>query len=374
MDIHSLCKSGDLNNLRICCEKLKILSKNNDFLYKTNSYGELVLDVTVLSENFDCCKYLVETFNANPLKFNELGHSAFSYSLELSRHKFLKYFIENRKKFSPAFPIEDFLSKTPVNKSGMCSFSVVLESSHPDCGKTLIYLIESCKLTFQLRKCLFIEAIKISNILLIEYILNLENLRPEERKELLNLNFNPESNFAKKSLLSEAKTTPLIYAIEKKDRQLINFLLAEEDIDVNGPNMPINDTLPLHSAIKLNDIETVMLLLEKDAKKDKAIGGVLAIELALKIRADLLNNLESKNAKENLIIFELMATSSNDGHLQNNIGMCALDYAIKNKVTDAIQHFVGLKCDIFKRKNKLGKPPIDYADPEYAVFLKNNFL
>ncbi|RNA23136.1 poly(ADP-ribose) glycohydrolase ARH3-like [Brachionus plicatilis] len=372
MDIHSLCKSGDLKNLRFCCEKLKILAKNNDFLYKTNSYGELVLDVTVLSQNFECCKYLVETFNANPLKINELGHSAFSYSLELSRHKFLKYFIENRKNFSPAFPIEDFLTKTPVNKSGMCSFSVVLESSHPDCGKTLIYLIECCKLTFQLRKTLFIEAIKISNILLIEYILNIENLRPDERKELLNLNFNSDSNFAKRSLLSEAKTTPLIYAIEKEDRQLVNFLLAEDEIDVNGLNMPINDTSPLHSAIKLNDIETVMLLLEKDVKKEMAVGGVLPIEQVIKIRADLLNNLESKDAQENWIIFELLATSSSEGHLPNNIGMCALDYAVKSKVNDVVQHFVSLKCDIFKRKNKLGKAPIDYADTE--ILTKVGFL
>ena len=373
MDIHSLCKLGDLKNLRICCEKLKTLTKNNDFLYKTNSNGEFVLDVTVLNENFDCCKYLFETYDANPLKVNEVGQTAFSYSLEQGCIKFLKYFIEKRKNFSPAFPIEDFLTKVAVNKTGMCSFSVVLESSHPDCGKTLIYLIEICQLNFQLKKTLFIEVVKISNILLIEYILNFDSQKPEDRKELLNLNFNPESNFGKKSLLSEAKTTPLIYAIEKEDRQLINFLLAEDDIDVNGLNMPLNDTSPLHSAIKMNDIETVMLLLEKNVNKDMAVFGTFPIELVIKIRADLLNNIESKIAQENWIIFELLATTSNEGHLINKVGMCSLDYAVKNKVTDVIKHFVSLKCDIFKRKNKLGKAPIDYADKEYAKFLEDNF-
>lgn len=373
MDIHSICKLGDLKNLRICCEKLKTLTKNNDFLYKTNSNGEFILDVTVLNENFDCCKYLFETYDANPLKINELGQTAFSYSLEQGRIKFLKYFIEKRKNFSPAIPIEDFLTKTPVNKTGMCSFSVVLESSHPNSAKTLIYLIEICHLNFQLKKTLFIEVIKISNILLIEYILNIDSQRPEERKELLNLNFNPESNFGKKSLLSEAKTTPLIYAIEKEDRQLINFLLAEDDVDVNGVNMPLNDTSPLHSAIKINDIETVMLLLDRDVNKDMAVCGILPMEQVIKTRVELLNNTESKNAQENWMIFELLATVPNEGHLINKVGMCPLDYAVKNKVTDVIKHFVGLKCDIFKRKNKLGKAPIDYADKEYANFLEDNF-
>ncbi|CAF1049635.1 unnamed protein product [Brachionus calyciflorus] len=372
MDLHTLCKSGDLKSLRILCDKSKSISKNFDFIYKANTDGKFPLDITVLCDHFDCCKYLFETFDVDPLKINPNGESAFSYALQLSKNKFLKFFIENRKKYLPITPIEDFMTKIKVNKSEMCPLKIVMGSSHPDCGKTLIFLIENLKLTFMLRKTLFIEAVKISNIILIEYILNYNEIGQEEQKELLNLNFNPESDFSKKSLFAEAITTPLIFAIESKDHQLVNFLLSQSEVDVNAMNMPLNNTSPLISAIKLNDIETVMLLVEKDVKKDLPVNGILPMELVIKIRSQYISDLESNEAKENWIIFEMLATTPNDAHFINNKGMCAFDYAVKNKLTDVIQYFVSLKCDLFKRKNRFGKAPIDYADKEYDEFLRKN--
>jgi hypothetical protein len=92
MDIlYSSCKEGNLANLKLVCEKLKSIKRPNqtvsnsstnlDFLYKADEKGLLPLDLTVLYEQFECCKFLFETFNLNPLDFNQVGNSAFAYSI-----------------------------------------------------------------------------------------------------------------------------------------------------------------------------------------------------------------------------------------------------------------------------------------------------
>ncbi len=58
----------------------------------------------------------------------------------------------------------------------------------------------------------------------------------------------------KRSIVTDAETTPLIYAINKKDRQLINFLLYryDDEINVNLLNRPLVDTSPIVNFCLLN--------------------------------------------------------------------------------------------------------------------------
>jgi hypothetical protein len=101
------------------------------------------------------------------------------------------------------------------------------------------------KLTYSLRKSLFIGAVKVRNTSLIECILDYEVIKEDERRDLLNVCFNISHNYMKRSLITDAETTPLIYAINRKDRQLINFLLADEDVNINLLNRPLVDASPL---------------------------------------------------------------------------------------------------------------------------------
>ena len=254
----------------------------------------------------------------------------------------------------------------------------------------------------------------------------------------------------KKSLISEANTTPLIYAINKKDRQLINYLLSQDGIDINAANNPIVDQNPLQVSIKLNDIETLIHLVEKGVNKSIRLRGVLPIELALEIRLNLLNsssthtsasitqltaattttssispttkttipttattrrevtsevttrqettedaistqNINNDNnvsqsatmavtgvdiiaLKENQMIIELLATSPNDVHIQNEKGECPFDFVVKHRMIDIIEHFLSVQGKLFDRENRNGKSPIDYAtDVEYRKYLLKKF-
>jgi hypothetical protein len=93
MDIlYSSCKEGNLIKLKLICDKLKTIKRqnttnnnsfatNNEFLYKPDSNGYNPFDLTVIHNNFECCIYLFETYNLNPLDLNQVGNSAFSYSI-----------------------------------------------------------------------------------------------------------------------------------------------------------------------------------------------------------------------------------------------------------------------------------------------------
>ncbi len=103
------------------------------------------------------------------------------------------------------------------------------------------------KISSGLRKSLFIGSIRTRNIVLIECILNYDTFKEDERRDLMNIGFNMTSNYMKRTVMTDAETTPLIYAIIKADRQLINFLLADEDTDPNLLNRPLINQSPMVS-------------------------------------------------------------------------------------------------------------------------------
>jgi ankyrin repeat protein len=369
--IYSSCISGDIKKLKRTCDLLKNEYGHAEFLNENDHHGFLPIDLTVIHGHFDCCQYLFETFNINPTKFNAVGQSAFFYSINLARHKFLKYFIENSKKYLPTRTQEDLLVLFNLNKEQMSSFQVAIESNHPQTEVTLALLIKYMRFTFQLKKKIYIGAVRNGNVMIMEFIL--ERCEEEDdRRELLNLSFNLTSNYMKNiSLLSEATTTPLIYAITRRDHQLISFLLSQTLVDVNKSNTPLNDCSPLFAAIELNDIETVILLMEKSVSNLVLINGISPLKYALMMRKDFLRNSE-KGAKQNFMIIELLCGSVNDVHLCDEDGTCSFDLAVLLQYTDVIEHFITCQGDLSDRKNKKGKAPIDYAEPEYRKFLKLN--
>ena len=94
--LYASCKDGNLNNLKLICDKLKTIRRNSnsnsgasfknsgistDFLYKADEKGLYALDLTIINNNIECCKYLFETFNLNPLDLNVNGLSALAYSI-----------------------------------------------------------------------------------------------------------------------------------------------------------------------------------------------------------------------------------------------------------------------------------------------------
>ena len=92
MDIlYSSCKEFNLTNLKVICDKLKTIKRqnttttnstfNNEFLFKPDANGYNPFDLTIIHDNFECCKYLFETYNLNPLDLNQVGNSAFAYSI-----------------------------------------------------------------------------------------------------------------------------------------------------------------------------------------------------------------------------------------------------------------------------------------------------
>ncbi len=369
--LYSSCINGDLKKLKRTCDHLNNEYNNADFLNEADHHGFLPLDLTVIHDRFELACYLFETFNLNPMKSNSVGQSAIFYAINLARHKFLKYFIDNSKKYLPTRTQEDLLIFLPINKEQMTCFQVAIESNHPQTEVTLAFLIKYMKFTFQLRKKLYIGAVRVCNIMLMEFIL--ENCEDEDdRRELLNLSFNLTSNYMKNvNLLSEATTTPLIYAINRRDHQLINFLLSQSLIDVNKSNAPINDQTPLFAAIEVNDIETVLLLMNKFVSNLIFINGISPLKYALQKRKDFLQSSE-KAAKQNFMIIELLCTSVNDVHLCDEDGTCSFDLAVLLQYTDVIEHFITCQGDLSVRKNKKGMVPLDYAENEYRKFLKLN--
>lgn len=373
MDLQNICLSGDLPKLKLFCEKLK-REQNSKVKLNTTLSGMFLLDMTVIYDKFDCFKYLIETFQLNPLQLNQHGESSFSYSLQLSRANILKYLIENRSVFLPMRNNEYLLTKAACNSTGLCAFQIVIETDHQDAEKILALMLEYVKMSSSLRKSLFTGAVKMSNTSLIDSILGYGELKMEDRRELINLNFNPSLNYMKSPLISEATTTPLIYAISKKDRQLVNFFLSDPDVDVNMLNIPLKDKSALHLSIEQNDLETVTLLIDKGVNRTKCLKGALPLELAIKSRVQYLSIADQKQARENFLIIELLSSGGmNDVHCLNDNGECPFDYAVQLQLTNVIEHFMSLQSDLFLRKNRLGKAPIDYSETEYANFLKKKF-
>ena len=213
------------------------------------------------------------------------------------------------------------------------------------------------------------------NTTVIDFILN-KCYEEDERRELLNLNFNLTSNYMRKTnLLSEAVTTPLIHAINRRDRQLVSFFISEPLIDVNMPNAPINDQTPLFAAIALNDIETVLLLFEKTVSNLLCVKGVTPLKYAVMMRKQYANvHDHDKSSKQNLMIIELLCTTSNDPHLQDDDGTCAYDEAVASEFSEVVAHFVSVNGDMYERKNKHGRTPIEHATTaEYREFLEKKF-
>ena len=371
--LYSACKSGDLKKLKRVCDTIKTEYANLDFLHTPDHQGYLPLDITVLNDKFECCQYLFESFNLNPININGVGQSAFFYSIDLARHAFLKYFIDNSKKYLPTRTQEDLLTQIDVNNDRKCAFQIAIESSHPAIENMLHLLLEYMRFTFQLKKKIFIGAVRTGNTTVIDFILD-KCIQEDERSELLNLHFNLTSNYMRKTnLLSEAVTTPLIHAINRRDPQLVNFFISEPLIDVNQSNAPLNDQTPLFAAIKLNDLETVLLLFEKSVSNLLSVKGVTPLKSAVNLRKKHLDNHEDhRAAKQNFMIIELLCTTANDPHLQDEDGTCSFDTAVINEYTDVIEHFVSVNGDLFNRKNKIGKAPIEYASEEYAAFLEQS--
>ncbi|MFX8481469.1 hypothetical protein ABTL74_19145, partial [Acinetobacter baumannii] len=92
--MYAACKNGDLKKLKQVCEKYKTLlqTDSNEFLYRPDPQGFFPLDLTVINDRLECCKYLFETYSLSPLRVNSIGSSAMAYSIDLNRIQFLKYF------------------------------------------------------------------------------------------------------------------------------------------------------------------------------------------------------------------------------------------------------------------------------------------
>lgn len=375
-NLFSACKNGDLKKLKRCCDNLKSDKKTADFYNQLDPNGMSCLDLTLINDKLECCQFLFDNFHLNPLSFNRAGFSAFFYAIDLGRLNFLKYFIENSKKYLPGRNHEDLLIQANITNQNKCAFHISVESSHPQIENILQLLLSYVNLTIQLKKKLFIGAIRARNLFLIEYILN-KDLREEERREFLNLNFNLTSDFMRKNnIMSEAETTPLIYSIMRRDRQLVSFLLSETLIDVNMANAPIKDNSPLFAAVTLNDIETVILLSEKKANTLQLVKGLTPLRQALLVRKEILKNSDDKKAaKQNFMIIELLCTGANEAHADSNSdGTCCFDTAVIEQYTDVIEYFISVYADLYERKNKLGRAPIDFAKtPEYKKFLEQKF-
>ncbi len=78
-------------------------------------------------------------------------------------------------------------------------------------------------------------------------------------------------------------------------------------------------------------------------------------------------------AKENFMIIELLTTIPNDVYMNNINGLCAFDFAVMGCHTDVIEHFYSIQCNLYSRKNKSNKYPIEYADNEYKQILIEKF-
>jgi ankyrin repeat protein len=372
---YSACKGGDVKKLKRYCDTLKSDKKNADFHSKFDPNGLLPMDITVINDKLENCQYLCETFNLNPLNFNQSGFSSLFYAIDLGRLNFLKYFIDNSKKYYVGRTYEDLLIQASITNQNKCAFHVAIEGSHPQIENILQLLLSYIHLTIQLKKKLFIGAVRARNLFLIEYILN-KDLSEEERRDFLNLNFNLSSDFMRKNnILSEAEVTPLIYSITRKDRQLISYLLSEPLIDVNLFNVPIKDLTPLFAAVTLNDIETVILLCEKKVNTLQTVKGITPLTQALLVRKEFVKNSDDKKAaKQNFMIIELLCSGANEAHAESNgDGGCSFDTAVILEYTDVIEHFISVYADLYERQNKIGRAPIDYAKVEYRKFLEQKF-
>jgi hypothetical protein len=73
------------------------------------------------------------------------------------------------------------------------------------------------------------------------------------------------------------------------------------------------------------------------------------------------------------MIIELLASIPADVYMNNINGMCAYDFAVIGFHTDVIEHFYSIQCDLYSKKNKSSKYPIEYADNEYKQFLIEKF-
>jgi hypothetical protein len=73
------------------------------------------------------------------------------------------------------------------------------------------------------------------------------------------------------------------------------------------------------------------------------------------------------------MIIELLTTIPNDIYMNNINGMCAFDFAVIGYHTDVIEHFYSINCDLYSKKNKSNKYPIEYAENEYRNFLTEKF-
>jgi hypothetical protein len=221
MDVHLACRKGDVIKLEEICDKLTANlppSKKSDFLKIVNAEGLLPLDITVINNHFECCKYLFDTFSPNPLHLNAKGSSAVVYTIDLYRIDFLKLFVENTKRFQPIKLREDVLVNIPCNQNNASIFQCVIESTHPRSDSIMLILLEYCPMTITLRKSLFIGSVKCCNIVLIETVLNYGDVLEDEKRSLVNLHMNTHQNYMKISKISDATTTPLILAIERQDR------------------------------------------------------------------------------------------------------------------------------------------------------------
>ncbi len=117
-----------------------------------------------------------------------------------------------------------------------------------------------------------------------------------------------------------------------------------------------------------------MILIEKGAQKNLSVKNVLPLEAAIKKRASYMNNLDAQEAKENFMIIELLAAGPVDVYLNNVNGLCGYDFAVMGSHTDVIEHFYSISCDLYSKKNKISKFPIEYAgEGDYKKFLQEKF-
>ena len=123
MDLHTECKRGELSKLKQVCEKLKLRAESADF-YRADQQGLFPLDILVINDKFECCKYLIENFNVDALRINAIGQSAFSYAIDLGRLQILKFLLENSKLYQTKRTRDDMLSALHCNKLGQCAYEV----------------------------------------------------------------------------------------------------------------------------------------------------------------------------------------------------------------------------------------------------------
>jgi ankyrin repeat protein len=116
-----------------------------------------------------------------------------------------------------------------------------------------------------------------------------------------------------------------------------------------------------------------MLLLGRDVDLNVCVKGVLPLQLAVDERIQYTSDLDTPAAKNNLSIIQILAIDADQIHACNEEGFCPFDYAVMAQLMDVCELFISTDADLYRRKNKLNRTPIEVADKEFNILLQENF-